>query len=75
MDSIQSLLQPPNVYYVIGALLLFALYQFITVKKPSMLASSLFSKLKTGGGGTPILNSFTVDFTELAKLGKIDPVI
>ncbi|MBT4941746.1 MAG: ATP-dependent Clp protease ATP-binding subunit [Candidatus Magasanikbacteria bacterium] len=75
MDSIQSLLQPPNVYYIIGALLLFALYQFITVKKPSMLASSLFSKLKTGGGGTPILNSFTVDFTELAKLGKIDPVI
>ena len=75
MDSIQSLLQPPTVYYIIGALLVFALYQFITVKKPSMLASSLISKIKTGGGATPILSSFTVDFTELAKLGKIDPVI
>ncbi|MBH41849.1 MAG: hypothetical protein CL685_03980 [Candidatus Magasanikbacteria bacterium] len=77
MDSIQSFLQPPSIYYVIGALLLFALYQFVTVKKPSLLVSSLFSRLQSTGssGRTPILNSFTVNFTELARLGKIDPVI
>ncbi len=76
MNTIQSFLQPPNIYYIIGALLLFAVYQFVTVKKPSLLVSSLFSKLKsTGSGSTPILNSFTVNFTELARLGKIDPVI
>lgn len=38
---------------------------------------AIVKKNKSGGGGksTPFLNLYTTDFTELARLGKIDPVV
>jgi ATP-dependent Clp protease ATP-binding subunit ClpA len=36
---------------------------------------SMISKMKAGRSVTPTLNSYTVDFTELAKIGRIDPVV
>jgi ATP-dependent Clp protease ATP-binding subunit ClpC len=36
---------------------------------------SMMSKMKGGRSVTPTLDSYTIDFTELEKIGRIDPVI
>lgn len=66
-----------KVIIAIVLLVLLALYQFITIKKPEWSISHLFVNRGSGRrtGGTPLLNSFTVDFTEIAAKGTIDPVI
>lgn len=52
------------------ALIAAAIIYFIQKRGGSVLA-----KIRGGGSGTPFLNSFTVDFTRLAKDGKLDPVV
>lgn len=51
------------------------IYYFITLKGLSW--RDVFRKISAGGlgGATPTLDTFTVDFTKMAKLGSIDPVI
>ncbi|MEK7131672.1 MAG: AAA family ATPase [Patescibacteria group bacterium] len=36
---------------------------------------SFISKMKSGGGNTPFLSLYTVDFTKMARDGKLDPVV
>ncbi len=54
-----------------------ALIYYSTMKKQHDGESkpSLFSKMKGSKSVTPTLDSYTIDFTELAKIGRIDPVI
>ena len=63
---------------LIVGLVLFALYQILTLQKKASSGGKLSSKLRgfTGGkrSGTQ-LSSVTTDFTELARIGRIDPVI
>lgn len=58
----------------IMALILFAMYQFATSKQGR--GSGFMDRFKGRGarGGSPLTN-VTTDFTELARIGRIDPVI
>ncbi len=51
------------------------LYYIFKRKKSAETESSTPGHLKAGDTRTPFLNSYTTDFTALAKSGKIDPVI
>ncbi len=69
-------MQLSPVFYA-GVVLVLAglVYYFITLKGLSL--KDFLSKISTGGlgGSTPTLDTFTVDFTQQAKIGQIDPVI
>jgi ATP-dependent Clp protease ATP-binding subunit ClpC len=54
------------------------LIYFASVKKQDNDTSKKifsFSKFKGGKSNTPTLDLYTVDFTEMARIGRIDPVI
>ncbi len=68
-------LNPSYIQIAIFILVGFAVYQFITIKKPRWSFSSLVTRMHTTSGGTPHLDLFATDFTRLAQLGRIDPVI
>lgn len=64
----------PWIQIMIGVVLIgFFSFIYIKNKKASGLGSP--SKMIMKSGKTPILNTYTVDFTEQARIGKIDPVI
>jgi len=54
-----------------------ALIYYATMKKHHEEGGgkSFMPKFKGGKTNTPTLDSFTVDFTELARIGRIDPVV
>lgn len=55
---------------VVGLLLFFAMHS-----KQKEGAGGIKNSFGSKGNSTPTLNAFTVDFTEMARLGKIDPII
>ncbi len=71
MEILQTLPGQLLALGVIGALLYYASLkkQHEGEKKP------LFPQMNRGKSGTPTLDSYTVDFTELARIGRIDPVV
>ena len=74
MEIFQTL---PGQIIVIG--IIAALIYYATMKKQhgdeGSTSTSMISKMKSGRSVTPTLDSYTIDFTELEKIGRIDPVI
>lgn len=74
MEFLQTL---PGQIIVIG--IIAALIYYATMKKQheggGSSGTSMMSKMKGGRSITPTLDSYTIDFTELAKIGRIDPVV
>ncbi len=69
-----------SVHIAIILLILIAAYQLITIKKPEWSLSELGSGKKSGrygrtGSGTPILDSYSTDFTQMVTEKDMDPVI
>ncbi|OGH66363.1 MAG: hypothetical protein A3B90_02370 [Candidatus Magasanikbacteria bacterium RIFCSPHIGHO2_02_FULL_41_13] len=56
-----------------------ALIYYATMKKQhdagGASGPSMMSKVRSGRSVTPTLDSYTIDFTELEKIGRIDPVV
>lgn len=74
MEFLQTL---PGQIIVIG--IIAALIYYATMKKQheggESAGTPMMSKIKGGRSITPTLDSYTIDFTELAKIGRIDPVV
>ncbi len=75
MDIFQTL---PGQIFAIAVIAV--LIYYATMKKQhegggESSGPSMMSKMKAGRSVTPTLNSYTVDFTELEKIGRIDPVV
>ncbi|OGH65437.1 MAG: hypothetical protein A3J66_02325 [Candidatus Magasanikbacteria bacterium RIFCSPHIGHO2_02_FULL_47_14] len=76
MPDVASFLNPDYIQVAIFVLVGFAVYQFITIKKPQWSFSALADRTRAAkSGSTPHLDSYATDFTRLAQLGQIDPVI
>src|SRR3989338_6146900 len=76
MPNVASFLNPDYIQVAIFVLVGFAVYQFITIKKPQWSFSALADSTRAAkSGSTPHLDSYATDFTRLAQLGQIDPVI
>lgn len=62
-----------NQYIAYIAIVLLVMVYVILVKTKK--GSAFLEKMKPKSSGTPFLNSFANDFTELARTGRIDPVM
>jgi ATP-dependent Clp protease ATP-binding subunit ClpC len=73
-----ELFQPTFLHVIIGGLVVFALYQLLSAHKGHTgkgIGARLKRSVSGKSGSTPQLNTYTTDFTELARIGNIDPVI
>lgn len=71
LDLIYESYTAKAVIVIIGVIIAY----IILNKKKSEVVSNTLSRLSPRKSNTPMLDSFTVDFTELAKIERIDPVI
>ena len=61
-----------NTLYYFGFIIVAILF-YLAIKKDR--GREIISRLSNHSGPTPFLNLYTTNFTELAQIGKIDPVI
>lgn len=70
LELLQTFPGQVAVLSVIGLLLFYAMHS-----KQQNTGSKTTSRFNPKSTSTPTLNNFTVDFTEMARLGRIDPII
>ncbi len=71
LEFLQTFPGQVSVLSLVGVLLFFSMH---TKDKKSPTGSEPHS-FKPNTNSTPTLNAFTIDFTEMARAGKIDPII